>query len=106
MPTDIEITCWRELVSFLKDLHPVDMAYRGQERHYAEMKARIDPFLNLDDPELRLRMERAVCQRFREHAPIYLSAVEHRYLETRWLQLVVMQHYGAPTRLLDWTKSA
>jgi hypothetical protein len=51
-------------------------------------------------------MERAVCQRFREHAPIYLSEVERRYLATRWLELVVMQHYGAPTRLLDWTKSA
>ena len=51
-------------------------------------------------------MERAVCQRFREHAQVYMSDVERRYLATRWLTLVVMQHYGAPTRLLDWTKSA
>jgi hypothetical protein len=53
----------------------------------------------------RLRIERAMCQRFREHAQTYLSDVERTYLTTRWMQLVVMQHYGAPTRLLDWTKS-
>ena len=46
-----------------------------------------------------------MCQRFREHAQTYLSDVERTYLTTRWMQLVVMQHYGAPTGLLDWTKS-
>ena len=70
------------------------------------MKAKLDRSLNIKDLKPRLRVERAACQRFREHAPVYLSDVERRYLETRWLQLVVMQHYGAPTRLLDWTKSA
>ena len=58
--------------------------------------------LSLDD---QLRVERALCQRFREHAPVYLSQVELRYLTSAWLELVVMQHYGAPTRLLDWSKS-
>jgi hypothetical protein len=48
---------------------------------------------------------KAVCQRFREHAPVHPSAVERRYLETLWLELVVMQHYGAPARLADGTKS-
>jgi hypothetical protein len=56
--------------------------------------------------EERLRVERALTQRFREHGPIYLSDVERRYLDSRWLQLVVMQHYGVPTRLVDWSKSA
>jgi hypothetical protein len=82
------------------------MAYRGQTNSYGDvMKPKLDRCLDLPDLEERLRVERAACQRFREHAPVHLSAVERRYLESRWLELVVMQHYGAPTRLLDWTKS-
>ena len=69
------------------------------------VNAKIDRSVRSADLERRLRIERAVCQRFREHAPTHLSAVERRYLETRWLELVVMEHYGAPTRLLDWSKS-
>jgi|SRR5580704_3732018 hypothetical protein len=99
------ITNWDELVSFLQRIPPVDMACRGEPRKYLDMKSRLDRCLDIGDLKDRLRMERAICQRFREHAPIHLSNVELRYLETRWLQLIVMQHYGAPTRLLDWTKS-
>jgi hypothetical protein len=99
------ITNWNKLVWFLQKIPAVDMACRGEARDYPSMKARLDRCLDLTDLKDRLRMERAICQRFREQAPIHLSDVERRYLETRWLQLVVMQHYGAPTRLLDWTKS-
>jgi hypothetical protein len=83
------------------------LACRGQPRAYGGgIKARIDRCLNADDLALRMRIERTLCQRFREQAPIYLSEVEVRYLfKSRWLQLGVMQHYGAPTRLLDGTKS-
>ncbi|MBI1926020.1 FRG domain-containing protein [Candidatus Poribacteria bacterium] len=106
MTGSIKIKSWDKLVSFFMERSPdIYMAWRGQAKKYDKMNARIDRCLNEPDLGKRLRKERAVCQRFREHAPIYLSAVEHRYLTTRWLQLVVMQHYGAPTRLLDWTKS-
>lgn len=107
-----KINTWKELVSFLETLPDVDLACRGQDREYRtnnrriEMKPKIDRCLSCPDIKYRLRMERALCQRFREHAPTHLSEVERCYLQTRWLQLVVMQHYGAPTRLLDWTKSA
>lgn len=100
----ITIKNWSQLLNFLGKSGPVDLACRGQARKHDHVFARIDRCLAVNH-ELRLRMERAVCQRFREHAPTYLSPVEQRYLVTRWLQLVVMQHYGAPTRLLDWTKS-
>jgi hypothetical protein len=105
MTRTIEVNSWKSLVSVLEDLPPVDLACRGQAREYNHMRSGVDRCLDLAELKDRLRMERAICQRFREHAPIYLSDVEQRYLKTRWLQLVVMQHYGAPTRLLDWTKS-
>jgi hypothetical protein len=111
MATEVGVSDWQQLAAFLQELSPVDLAFRGQGRSYGDngrhvMKPRIDRCLALADPQERLRVERAVCQRFREHAPNYLSTVEKRYLRTPWLQLVVMQHYGAPKRLLDWTKSA
>lgn len=104
------IANWDQLATFLQALPPVDLAFRGQGRKYGPadshlLTARIDRCITLPHLGDRLRMERAVSQRFREHAPIYLSPLENRYLVTPWLQLVVMQHYGVPTRLLDWTKS-
>lgn len=101
----IPIKSWNELATRFLRLRPVDLACRGQAMDYDGMLPRIDRCLNVRDLQERLRIERAMCQRFREHAPIYLSDVERLYLKTRWLQLIVMQHYGAPTRLLDWTKS-
>lgn len=100
-----EVKSWDELVSFLQTLPVVNMAYRGEDKPHDQMIPKLDRCVNLPDVKERLRMERALCQRFSEHAPIYLSPVETRYLRSRWLELIVMQHYGAPTRLLDWTKS-
>lgn len=102
---EISVTSWDQLVSFLQTLPPVDMACRGEDAPHPTMMPKLDRCVDLPDEPSRLRVERALCQRFSEHAPIYLSPVEARYLATRWLELVVMQHYGAPTRLLDWTKS-
>jgi FRG domain-containing protein len=101
------ISSWSKLLAFFEKQPAEDIAYRGQDKKYASVKAKLDRCLE-QRPTLqeKLRMERAVCQRFREHAPIYLSDVERSLLQTRWLGLVVMQHYGAPTRLLDWSKSA
>lgn len=106
MPRFKRIKSDDELIPVLKELPSVDLACRGQgSAHDHLLTARIDRCLDGLCTEDHLLTERAVCQRFREHAPIYLSTLEAEYLKTPWLQLVVMQHYGAPTRLLDWTKS-
>lgn len=109
MPTREEITAriesWQQLVDRLDQTPPYAFACRGEEARYPEMKAQIDRCLTPGDLAWHLRRERRLSQRFREYAAIHLSGVERDYLASPWLQQVVMQHYGAPTRLLDWSKS-
>lgn len=47
--------------------------------------------------------ERAICREFMRHAHTYLARVPAESNTLEWLAL--MQHYGAPTRLLDFTES-
>src|SRR5437762_2884401 len=47
--------------------------------------------------------EKAIVREFQRHAPAYLSRVPSCDDYVEWLAL--MQHYGAPTRFLDFTKS-
>jgi FRG domain len=46
--------------------------------------------------------EALLLEKFRLRAPTYLERVP----ETDWEWLFLMQHYGLPTRLLDWTESS
>ncbi len=49
----------------------------------------------------RVLAERALIKRFQQNAVPFLT---HRP-GSEWDWLLLMQHYGAPTRLLDWTES-
>jgi hypothetical protein len=52
---------------------------------------------------LTLRVERALLTSFKRRAHHYLRDLPDPHDNLEWLAL--MQHYGAPTRLLDWTRS-
>jgi hypothetical protein len=53
-----------------------------------------------------LTIDRAVEERFKSHAPMVLPPTLVSRLNARLDWWTIMQHYGAPTRLLDWSKSA
>ena len=50
-------------------------------------------------------LEIFLVDQFHQRAHMHLSATEHTVLKTIVGHLSLMQHYGAPTRLLDWTMS-
>lgn len=48
-----------------------------------------------------LKLEQQLVNRFRERSVPYQPA----YSSTPWESVFLMQHYGIPTRLLDWTEN-
>ena len=59
----------------------------------------------LPDAETLLRFERAATSQFKQAAPNQLSPATFGATKADVDWWTVMRHYGAPTRLLDWTAS-
>src|SRR6202044_3658398 len=74
-------------------------AYRGQGKSSWRLKASIERVAS--KPGIA---EDYVEREFKRRAHHYLRDLPKEDDVLEWLAL--MQHYGAPTRLLDWTKSA
>jgi FRG domain len=51
----------------------------------------------------QIKYEKVICGEFKRHVHSYLPRVPENLDTIEWLSL--MQHYGAPTRLLDFTQS-
>jgi hypothetical protein len=82
-----------------------DWLFRGQRSHSWELETSLERCCNRQkiSPQHRSRIEQELFREFRrtyqqysQHIPDLDSAIE-------WLSL--MQHHGAPTRLLDFTYS-
>lgn len=81
--------------------------YRGQRDSRWHLQPSLDRILpkNHSDPE-RLAEEKRIEQVFRCQALRFLGCLERQYAAaSRSDCMMVMQHFGVPTRLLDWTQS-
>jgi hypothetical protein len=83
---------------------PTEPWYRGQQRAYWSLR----PSLYRDYGNLRKlrkdRVEDEIREEFMVRAPV-LSDVKPAD-QNEWDWYFLMQHYGSPTRLLDWTDGA
>lgn len=100
---EISVSTWDEFVAISSALD--GWAFRGQQDARWELLSSLSRYLAAFIPDRstwRLREERAI-RIFRRKAHNYLSDPSALSNDLRCLAL--MQHHGAPTRLLDFTKS-
>jgi hypothetical protein len=105
------ITNWPELRDKLNELAATDnIVCRGQGSDYdnGAIFSTLDRTFkdtNITDEKQKGEVEREIARRFLIYAPNYLPYAELMHLSDGPSFLMLMQHYGAPTRLVDWTYS-
>ena len=101
---EVSISSWSEFVFLTAELD--GWAFRGQQDARWALLSSLSRYLEAfipDQSTWRTREERSI-RIFRRKAHNYLS--DSSVLDNDLRCLALMQHHGAPTRLLDFTKSA
>jgi len=96
----------RDRTSWFKDDHQWGPWFRGQQKATWDLKPRLYRGMNFSEVQRR-RVEDEMREEFIKRAPVLcenLPAVDDRRSEWAWY--FMMQHFGAATRLLDWTEGA
>lgn len=106
LKTDHSFDSWPDLLSELIHGSHTNWIYRGHADSRWQLETTLERALRSAHPQRSgdpVRLERGIQRTFMDRAATYLPTVPSEHDELGWLTL--MQHYGAPTRLLDWTKS-
>src|SRR5215203_1196227 len=99
MFTTINLTAWNDYKSFIQELSE-NWVFRGQLNTRWELRNAIE---RTDFITLYKGVESDFVQEFKRGARNYLAKDETPEHLIEWLAL--MQHHGAPTRLLDFSRS-
>ena len=100
-----EIRTLQDYTELVADLMAGDtqLWYRGVGKASYQLKPSLYRHPTITETAQLLALERKLLQRFRERSIPY---EERPFLRDEvWEYLFLMQHYGVPTRLLDWTEN-
>jgi hypothetical protein len=106
------VRTWDELVRQLKGIEgDCAWAARGEPQRYARIVPSLDRVTPRwsHDLEGRLFTERVILQRFQDQGQLSMTADDWAthmpMLGAPQTAVMLLRHYGGPTRLLDWTDS-
>ena len=77
------------------------VVYRGSADLEWSLLTSLDRLGGIDPPHTKAALEEHILRNFLRYSRPYLEGPVHSH----WEALVVAQHHGLPTRLLDWTYS-
>jgi hypothetical protein len=102
----IKLTSETEILQALTELSIKKWLCRGQSAPYRNLVSSIErkPRQKLSRAE-KLSLERQSIDIFRSTARFFADQGEKDALNEDIAALMVLQHYGVPTRLLDWSRS-
>lgn len=102
---EVNVTSWQEYSEIVSEKLYKRYIFRG----HTKRKHRLETSLQRSFSTLSIRddwqegRELEALKSFKSRAHLYLQHLPEKEKDLEWLS--IMQHYGAPTRLLDWTYS-
>ncbi len=107
-PHEKEIEDWPALQEWYRELQAKNVQrwlFRGLRCWKWELTTKLERVAErFDEPLAKLpSIEKELLAEFQRNLHLYTNTIPDEKDTIRWLAL--MQHYGAPTRLLDWTYS-
>jgi hypothetical protein len=106
MPTNLKVQRIETLRQYMEKIEELmatkaPLWYRGAGKSSRELVPTLYRHPTISDSSKLMVLEGQILQRFRERSIPYQPAP----VEQDWGLLFLMQHFGVPTRLLDWTEN-